>query len=46
MLVQAAWAAIRGPGRLQARYNRLIHRFGGGKNPGAKKKAITAPAPS
>jgi len=42
MLIQAAWAAIRTRGRLQARYNRLVRRFGGDKNPGAKKKAITA----
>jgi transposase len=42
MLIQAAWGAIRGRGRLQARYNRLVRRFGGDKNPGAKKKAITA----
>jgi transposase len=42
MLVQAAWAAIRVRGRLQARYSRLVRRFGGNKNPGAKKKAITA----
>jgi transposase len=42
MLVQAAWSAIRVRGRLQARYNRLVRRFGGEKNPGAKKKAITA----
>jgi transposase len=42
MLVQAAWAAIKGRGRLQARYNRLVRRFGGTSNPGAKKKAITA----
>ena len=42
MLVQAAWAAIRVRGRLQARYNRLVRRFGGDKNPGARKKAITA----
>ncbi len=42
MLIQAAWAAIKGRGRLQARYNRLVRRFGGNKNPGAKKKAITA----
>ena len=42
MLIQAAWAAIRTRGRLQARYNRLVRRFGGAKNPGAKKKAITA----
>ena len=31
-----------GPGRLQARYSRLVRRFGGEKNPAAKKKAITA----
>ncbi len=42
MLIQAAWAAIRVRGRLQARYNRLVRRFGGENNPGAKKKAITA----
>jgi transposase len=42
MLVQAAWAAIRVRGRLQARYARLVRRFGGDKNPAAKKKAITA----
>ncbi len=42
MLVQAAWAAIRTPGRLQAKYGRLVRRFGGEKNPAAKKKAITA----
>jgi transposase len=42
MLIQAAWNAIRAKGRLQARYSRLVRRFGGEKNPGAKKKAITA----
>jgi transposase len=42
MLIQAAWAAIRVRGRLQARYSRLVRRFGGDNNPGAKKKAITA----
>jgi transposase len=42
LLVQAAWSAIRVRGRLQARYHRLVRRFGGDKNPGAKKKAITA----
>src|SRR5271166_6555466 len=42
MLIQAAWAAIRVRGRLQARYRRLVRRFGGDKNPGAKKKAIIA----
>jgi len=40
MLVQAAWAAIRTQGRLQARYHRLVRRFGGPKNRGAVKKAI------
>jgi transposase len=42
VLVQAAWAAVKTPGRLQARYNRLVRRMGGEKNPGAKKKAIVA----
>jgi len=42
MLIQAAWAAIRTRGRLQARYSRLVRRLGGEKNPVAKKKAITA----
>ncbi len=42
MQIRAAWAAIRVRGRLQARYNRLVRRFGGDKNPAAKKKAITA----
>ena len=42
MLVQGAWSAVRFRGWLQARYNRLVRRFGGDKNPGAKKKAITA----
>ena len=41
-LIQAAWSAIRVRGRLQARYHRLVRRFGGDKNPAAKKKAITA----
>jgi transposase len=41
-LIQAAWNAIRTRGRLQARYNRLVRRFGGQHNPAAKKKAITA----
>ena len=36
MLVQAAWNAIRVRGRLQARYNRLVRRFGGDKNPGSR----------
>ena len=42
VLVQAAWSAVRTPGRLQARYNRLLRRMGGEKNPAAKKKAIVA----
>ena len=42
MLVQAAWAATRVKGRLQARYNRLVRRFGGTRNPAARKKAIVA----
>lgn len=42
VLIQAAWSAIRTKGRLQARYNRLVRRMGGLKNPAAKKKAITA----
>ena len=42
VLIQAAWNAIRTRGRLQARYSRLVRRFGGDKNPAAKKKAITA----
>jgi transposase len=42
MLIQAAWAAIKVRGRIQARYRRLVRRFGGDKNPAAKKKAITA----
>jgi transposase len=42
LLINAAWAAIRSRGRLQARYNRLVRRMGGPKNPAAKKKAIVA----
>jgi hypothetical protein len=38
MLVQAAWTAIRVRGRLQARDNRLVRRFGGDKNPGREKE--------
>jgi len=38
MLIQAAWSAIKGRGRLQARYHRLVRRFGGDKNPAAKKE--------
>ena len=42
LLVQAAWAAVRVPGRLQARYCRLVRRFGGARNKGAVKRAIMA----
>jgi len=42
LLVQAAWAAVRTPGRLQARFNRLVRRFGGTRNKGAVKRAIIA----
>ncbi len=42
MLVQAAWPAIKTQGRLQARYHKLVRRFGGPKNRAAVKKAILA----
>ncbi len=42
MLVQAAWSAIKTPGRLQAKYHKLVRRFGGPKNRAAVKKAIVA----
>ncbi len=42
LLVQAAWAAVRVPGRLQARFSRLVRRFGGARNKGAAKRAIIA----
>jgi len=42
LLVQAAWAAVRVPGRLQARYSRLVRRFGGPRSRGAVKRAIMA----
>jgi transposase len=42
LLVQAAWAAVRTPGRLQARFHRLVRRFGGARNKAAAKKAIIA----
>ena len=42
LLVQAAWAAIRTPGRLQAKFHRLVRKFGGPKNKGARKRAIIA----
>jgi transposase len=42
MLVQAAWSAIKGRNRLRARYDVLVRRMGGAKNPAARKKAIIA----
>jgi len=42
LLVEAAWAAVKADGRLQARYHRLVLRFGGYRSPAAKKKAIIA----
>src|SRR5271169_4234675 len=42
LLIQAVWAAVRVPGRLQARFRRLVRKFGGPKNKGAQKRAITA----
>jgi transposase len=44
LLVEAAWSAVRTNGRLRARYHRLVLRFGGYRNPTAKKKAIVATA--
>jgi transposase len=44
LLVEAAWSAVRTNGRLRARYHRLVLRFGGYRNPVAKKKAIVATA--
>jgi len=38
MLIQAAWAATQVRGRLQARYNRLVRRLGGPKNPGREEE--------
>jgi transposase len=42
LLVECAWAAVRANGRLKARYHRLVRRFGGYRNPAAKKRAIVA----
>jgi transposase len=42
LLVQAAWAAVRVPGRIQARFGKLVRRFGGARSKGAIKKAIMA----
>lgn len=40
ILVEAAWAAIRHRGHLQALYHRHVRKFGGHRNPVARKKAI------
>jgi transposase len=42
LLVECAWSAVRTSGRLKARYHRLVRRFGGYRNPTAKKRAIVA----
>jgi len=42
LLVECAWATVRASGRLKARYHRLVRRFGGYRNPAAKKRAIVA----
>jgi transposase len=42
LLIQAAWTAVRVPGRLQAKFHRLVRKFGGARNKGAVKRAITA----
>ena len=42
LLVECAWVAVRTQGRLKARYHRLVRRFGGYRNPAAKKRAIVA----
>ncbi|MBO0876876.1 MAG: hypothetical protein J2P19_26165, partial [Pseudonocardia sp.] len=42
VLMEAAWSPVRTDGRLRARYHRLVPRFGGYRNPGAKRKAIFA----
>jgi transposase len=40
ILVEAAWAAVRHPGYLQALYHRHVRKGGGFRSPLAKKKAI------
>jgi transposase len=42
LLVECAWSAVRTNGRLKARYHRLVRRFGGCRNPAARKRAIVA----
>ena len=40
IMVEAAWSAIRSDGRLRARYHRLVLRFGGYRNPAARKRIV------
>ena len=40
--MECAWSAVRTSGRLNARYHRVVRRFGGYRNPAAKKRAIIA----
>jgi transposase len=42
LLVQAARAAVKVPGRIRARFHRLVRRFGGARNKGAVKRAVIA----
>lgn len=44
VLVEAAWAAVRHPGYLKALYHRHVMKWGGYRNPTAKKKAIVVVA--
>jgi transposase len=44
VLVEAAWAAVRHPGYLKALYHRHVMKWGGYRNPAAKKKAIVVVA--
>ena len=46
LLVQAAWAAVRVPGRLQARFHRLVRKFGGPKNKGARRSGRSPRSPT
>lgn|SRR6266568_4623020 len=42
VFVEAAWSAVRVDGRLKARYQRLVRRFGGHRNQAAIKKVLDA----
>ena len=44
VLIECAWAASRTRTRPGAQYHRLVRRFGGHRNPRAKKKAAVAVA--